>query len=178
MSIRRHPSRIAAVAAVAALTFLGPNAPALAQEAAVVEIEMLGGVFDARFDPVGVAVAPGTTIRFVNVEFQHSSRAYAALPGYDIPQRIPDGAEAWVTPVGTDAEIVLTVEGVYDYYDLSYELAGMVGRIVVGDPAAFPARDPAELSHAAQDNLPPVDVILAQPDGVLSWDEWEALRDE
>jgi len=34
------------------------------------------------------------------------------------------------------------------------------------------------LNDAAQENLPPVEVILAQPDGILRWDEWEDLRDE
>ena len=150
---------------------------ATAQQTGVVEIRMLGSLFDARFDPVGVHVAPGTTIRFVNAEYQHSSRAYAALPGYDVPQRIPDGADAWITPLGTDTEIVLTVEGVYDFFDPAYVEMGMVGRIVVGDPAAFPARDPSELPEDAQEVLPSVEAILAQPDGVLTWDAWEAMRE-
>ena len=150
---------------------------AQAQQSGVVEIRMLGNLFDVRFDPVGVHVVPGTVIRFVNAEYQHSSRAYAALPGYDVPQRIPENARAWITPIGTDTDVVLTVEEVYDFFDPAYEEMGMVGRIVVGDPAASPARDPDALPEKARANLPPVEAILAQPDGILTWEAWEAMRE-
>jgi hypothetical protein len=53
--------------------------------------------------------------------------------------RIPETAEPWdsgflVNP-GDRFEVTLTVEGVYDYFCLPHEAAGMVGRIVVGRPA-------------------------------------------
>ena len=153
---------------------------ASAQEGTVVEIQMLGGVFDARFDPIGVHVQPGTTIRFVNVEYQHTSWSYYAGPGSDDSNRIPEGAAPWATPMrlaGGYTDIVVTVEGVYDFRDPAAEIMGMVGRIVVGDPNASPAKDPSELPERAQENLPPVDVILAQPDGLLSWDAWEAMKE-
>jgi hypothetical protein len=52
--------------------------------------------------------------------------------------RIPEAAEPWdsgflINP-GDHFEVTLTVEGVYDYFCLPHEAAGMVGRIVVGRP--------------------------------------------
>ena len=38
--------------------------------------------------------------------------------------------------------MTFTVEGVYDYYCVPHEHAGMVGRIVVGTPAAGRRRSP------------------------------------
>jgi hypothetical protein len=36
---------------------------------------------------------------------------------------------------GLSFEVTLTVEGVYDYYCTTHEMAGMVGRIIVGQPS-------------------------------------------
>jgi hypothetical protein len=36
---------------------------------------------------------------------------------------------------GAHFEVTLTIEGVYDYYCMPHELAGMVGRIIVGKPS-------------------------------------------
>ena len=36
---------------------------------------------------------------------------------------------------------MLTVEGVYDYFCAPHEMAGMVGRIIVGRPGAQPFDD-------------------------------------
>ncbi len=66
----------------------------------------------------------------------------------------------------------MTEEGVYDYVCTPHEALGMVGRIVVGDPAAFPARDGGELAFpAAAEALPSVEAILADEDGLLTWQE-------
>jgi hypothetical protein len=42
--------------------------------------------------------------------------------------------------------VTLTVEGVYDYYCLPHEQAGMVGRIVVGQPSG-PGSLPFDYFH-------------------------------
>ena len=52
--------------------------------------------------------------------------------------RIPEGATPWdsgflVNP-GDHFDVTFSVDGVYDYYCLPHEEAGMVGRIVVGKP--------------------------------------------
>ena len=156
------------VFAVAAATLLGA---AFAQEGEVVTIEMIteGGQF--YYDPVGIQVEPGTTIRFVNASGSHNTVSYSA--DNDRPQRIPEGAEGWASAIGQDFEVTLSAEGVYDFFCQPHEALGMVGRIVVGDPAAYPARDPGELQFdAAANGLPSVDAIVAQEDGVLDHGEF------
>lgn len=114
--------------------------PARAQDAAVVEIAMRGSPRGERvwFSPQGVAVPPGTTIRWTNHDpgNSHTATAYGA-PDYDRQRRIPDGAEVWDSDYllpDKSFEVTLTEPGVYDYYCLPHEMAGMVGRIVVGTP--------------------------------------------
>jgi plastocyanin len=56
---------------------------------------------------------------------------------FDRPLRIPRGAEPWNSDYLLPNEafsVTLTVQGVYDYYCVPHEHAGMVGRIVVGQP--------------------------------------------
>ncbi len=62
----------------------------------------------------------------------------------------------------------------YDYYCTPHRALGMVGRIVVGDPSAYPAKPLDGLTPKAQDAMPSVDAILAQDDGELSWQEAHA----
>jgi plastocyanin len=53
--------------------------------------------------------------------------------------RIPEAAEPWdsgfLMKTGTSFDVTFTIEGVYDYYCLPHEAAGMVGRIIVGQPS-------------------------------------------
>lgn len=89
------------------------------------------------FDPVGLWVARGTVIRWVNEANVHTVTAYH--PSNDSHAlRIPPGADPWdsgylINP-GDSFEITLTEPGVYDYYCAPHEAAGMVGRIVVEEP--------------------------------------------
>lgn len=89
------------------------------------------------FDPIGLYVQPGTTVRWIVRENVHTTTAYH--PRNDRHSlRIPEGATSWdsgflVNP-GDHFEVKLTVPGVYDYYCMPHEAAGMVGRIVVGKP--------------------------------------------
>ena len=110
-------------------------APACSQGA--VEIQMLGTGSGAEvwFDPIGLHVPAGTTVRWRNRDpgNSHTATAY--------PLRIPAQAAAWnsdyLLPDETFA-VVLEVEGVYDYFCKPHEHAGMVGRIVVGRPLQAP----------------------------------------
>jgi hypothetical protein len=55
----------------------------------------------------------------------------------DRPRRIPEGAEPWDSDYLLPDEtftVTLTAPGVYDFYCVPHEHAGMVGRIVVGEP--------------------------------------------
>lgn len=113
---------------------LGP----LARAAEVFEIRMRsdasGGV--VGFDPVGVLLQPGQTVRWVCEANVHTSTAYS--PKNDNHSlRIPQAAQPWDSGFllpGQKFETTLTAEGVYDYFCAPHEAAGMVGRLIVGKP--------------------------------------------
>ena len=121
------------------------------------------------FDPVGIRVRPGTTFVWINKDAGNSHTATAYAPqNFDRPRRIPAAADPWDSDYLLPDEsfsVTLTAEGVYDYYCVPHEHAGMVGRIVVGDPEAdaWP-RDPraaGDLPAAALAAFPPVEAILS-----------------
>ena len=113
-----------------------PFAPAIG--AAVVEISMTGRPDGSRvwFDPVGVLVEPGQTIRWVNLDSVNSHTSTAYHPAnFDKPRRLPENATPWDSDYllpGEAFEVTLTQPGVYDFFCVPHEHAGMVGRIVVG----------------------------------------------
>lgn len=108
--------------------------------AAPIEIRMMSDTLGTKvwFDPIGIRIEPGQTLRFIVHANVHTTTAYH--PRNDLHSlRIPEGAEPWdsgflVNP-GSHFEVTLTVSGVYDYFCAPHEAAGMVGRIVVGQPA-------------------------------------------
>ncbi len=118
----------------------GPAAVAAAPARQVVEIAMRSDPLGAEvwFDPIGLYLEPGQTVRWVVMQNVHTTTAYH--PANDRHSlRIPEEAAPWdsgflVNP-GDRFEVTLTVEGVYDYYCAPHETAGMVGRLVVGRPA-------------------------------------------
>ncbi|HET9332054.1 MAG TPA: plastocyanin/azurin family copper-binding protein [Gemmatimonadota bacterium] len=85
------------------------------------------------FDPVGVRVPPGATIRWLLDANVHSATAYHPANGY--APRIPPDAPPWdsglMTVPGQAFAVQLDVPGMYDYFCAPHELAGMAGRIVV-----------------------------------------------
>lgn len=138
----------------------------------VVEIRMVSENGEFYFDPIGVRVDPGTTVRFILENDVHNSVAYH--PDNDRPLRIPEGAEPWASPVftepGASFEVTLTEEGVYDYFCLPHEMMGMVGRIVVGDGRAALAQELGELNNPAiLEDLPSIEQIVEQ--GVVNYGE-------
>ena len=98
------------------------------------------------FDPIGLKVAPGTTVRWVVEANVHTTTAYHPANGGH-PLRIPEHAAPWdsdyLVEPGQTFEVTLTAEGVYDYFCTPHEVAGMVGRIIVGRPAGPARRRPA-----------------------------------
>jgi plastocyanin len=144
---------------------------------ALVEVGMRSDPDGAKvwFDPIGLLVAPGTTIRWLIHENVHSTAAYHPANA-DHSLRIPDGAEPWnsdyMVEPGDHFEATLTVPGIYDYFCLPHEAAGMVGRIVVGAPAGpgalpfdyFVGRPETAgwlpVPDAAQAAFPPVEEIM------------------
>lgn len=101
------------------------------------------------FDPIGLFVEPGTTVRFAIAEGSHSATAYES--------RVPDGATAFDTGVISSGSVSVTFDtpGTYDYYCLPHESLGMVGRIVVGSPGG-----PAEDSSIPAGDVPDSDTIV------------------
>lgn len=122
------------------------------------------------FAPRGLAVAPGTTLRFVNRDPANSHTATAYHPAIlDRKRRIPAGAEPWDSDFllpGDRFDITLPVPGVYDFYCQPHEMAGMVGRIVVGHPGdpgwSGPSDDTTDVTPEVLAALPPVEEILAK----------------
>ncbi|MCB1386851.1 MAG: hypothetical protein KDJ80_13030 [Nitratireductor sp.] len=134
-------------------------------------IEMQGTARGERiwFEPRGLHVRPGTVLRFVNRDAGNSHTATAYHPDlYGRQLRIPRGATPWDSDFllpGEAFEVALPVVGVYDYYCIPHEMAGMVGRIVVGDPGDPDWTGPAPVSDDLEPEtfaaLPDVEDILA-----------------
>jgi plastocyanin len=131
---------------VACLTGVVVSAAAATAIAATVEVRLLQTPDgNAYFDPAGIHIAPGDTVRWVQISGFHSITAYH--PRNDNHElRIPESAEPWDSDIlqaqspkpGATFEHVFTVQGVYDYFCKPHEMAGMVGRVVVGEPGNGP----------------------------------------
>ena len=107
--------------------------------AAIEVIEMRSNAVGSRvwFDPIGLYVESGTTVRWTVRENVHTATAYH--PRNDNHSlRIPERARPWnsgfLVHPGDHFDVKLIEPGVYDYYCAPHEAAGMVGRIVVGKP--------------------------------------------
>ena len=164
--IGHHPSVTGLLAVARALL-----APAV--------IEMRSDAAGSRvwFDPIGLFVNPGTTVRWLVLHNVHTTTAYHPTNDHHA-LRIPEAATPWdsgylVNP-GDHFDVTLTVPGVYDYYCMPHEEAGMVGRIVVGE-ASGPGAEPFDywvgapgtggwrhLPAAARQALPSVARIMAE----------------
>jgi plastocyanin len=108
-------------------------------EADVVEIRMRGDEEGAQvgFDPVGLLLRPSQTVRWRCEANYHTTTAYHP-DNAKHSLRIPRGARPWASEVllpGEEFEVTLTAEGVYDYFCAPHEHAGMVGRLIVGQPS-------------------------------------------
>ena len=133
---------------------------------AVVEVLMRSDPDGAHvgFDPIGLKVAPGTTVRWLVEANVHTTTAYHTANGGH-PLRIPEHASPWdsdyLVEPGQTFEVTLTAEGVYDYYCTPHEIAGMVNRIIVGRPGGPGARSSA-VPAAARAAFPSIAQIMAE----------------
>ena len=86
------------------------------------------------FDPVGLYVEPGETIRFFNPRVVTLTAYHPQNENHEL--RIPETAEPFNLGYlsGPFQDLKLEVEGTYDYFSKFQEMVGMVGRIVVGRP--------------------------------------------
>jgi plastocyanin len=162
------------------LVLAGLAAPALvrpAQARGVVEIRLRSDPLGSKvwFDPIGILIEPGQTVRWALEANVHTSTAYHPdNDGHAL--RIPEAAEPWdsgyLVEPGDRFEVILAVPGVYDYFCAPHEIAGMVGRIIVGKPSgpgALPfdyfrddpaARNWRAVPAAAQAAFPPIETVM------------------
>lgn len=115
------------------------------------EVDMLIREVEGRpipefyFEPVGLYIEPGDTVRFLASTPHHTVTAYHELQAKG--QRVPDGVEPFsspVVPLGSSWEYTFTIPGVYDVFCAPHEQYGMAMRIVVGEatgPGATPVED-------------------------------------
>lgn len=146
--------------------------PAILRAAPLEIIEMRGTARGERiwFDPLGIAVTAGTTIRFVNRDPGNSHTATSYHPdNFGRTRRIPQAAASWNSGFllpDESYEVTLTAPGVYDYYCIPHEMAAMVGRIVVGTPDdrgwEGPSTDSDDVSPEVLAALPAVEDILSR----------------
>lgn len=154
--------------AVAALSL----APVMARGGDVVEIAMAGRADGSAvwFDPIGLRIEAGQTVRWINRDPGNSHTATAYHPANSgRPRRVPREAEPWNSGYllpGQAFSVTFTADGVYDYYCVPHEMAGMVGRIVVGQPGADSWMGKADASEGLPEpalrSLPPVEAIVEQ----------------
>ena len=118
------------------------------------------------FDPAGIWVASGGTVRW---EFAFNG-GVGALMGVSVTAfhpanenhelRIPEAAKPFDSgPMNRAAngfirfEHVFDVEGTYDYFSITHESIGMVGRVVVGRPGGPAEQAPG---YGARDGRAPM----------------------
>jgi plastocyanin len=172
MPTSRKPGLAAACGLLAVLLIAMPA------RAATLEVRAVMSQDGAQvyFDPVGLRIQPGDTVRWIQVNGYHSVTAYHPANG-DRELRIPEGAKPWDSGMllaeypakGSTFEHTFTIAGVYDYLCMPHEAAGMVGRIVVGEPANGPGTRPfgyasnrhwKPVPQAAQHAFPAIALIL------------------
>lgn len=130
--------RITLAAAVALPLALAVAGTASAAEH---EVHMLNKGESGRmvFEPALLRVAPGDTVVFKAVDRGHNAETIRGM--------LPEGAEAFKGSMSKDLSVTLNAEGVYGYKCMPHYAMGMVGLIVVGDPAA-------NIEEAAATKLP------------------------
>jgi len=156
MRCGRRPFLMGAVAAAAGVVLPGR---ASAADATILMKSTPDGS-DVWFEPIGLWLPPGTAVTWENGSEQantHTATAYhPANENHSL--RIPDAARPWDSGYllpGKRYTVTLTAEGVYDYFCQPHELAGMVGRIVVGKPGG-PGSRPFDWFAAAHPDWQPV----------------------
>ena len=122
------------------------------------------------FDPIGVLIKQGQTVRWTNLNpgNSHTTTAYSPK-NFGRPLRMPKAARPWASDYLLPNEtfsVTLTERGVYDYFCIPHEHAGMVGRIIVGEPAknGWTQLDGAngDLPEEALEAFPTVEEIMAK----------------
>lgn len=117
---------------------------ASAQTTHEVQMIIAGGESGTEFyfEPTGLHIEPGDTVRFLGVTPHHNVVAYHGQHGKS--HRVPDGVPPFsspIVPVTDSWEYTFATEGTYDLWCGPHEPWGMAMRIVVGTPGG-PAEAP------------------------------------
>lgn len=127
------------------------------------EVSMITDGDEYIFDPIGLQIEPGDTVRWVNESGSHSATAYE--------DRIPEGTPAFdsgvLTDSGAEFEQTFDTEGTVDYFCTPHKDLGMIARLVVGDPGG-----PAEGSMPPDGDVPESTQIVES--GSIGWDEFQS----
>lgn len=95
-------------------------------------------MYNNYFDPVGLHVKPGDTVKWVIKEGTHTATSYTPDNADVDTGRIPEGAQSFnsgnLSEKGATYTYTFTETGTYDYYCVPHKQLGMVGRIVCGEP--------------------------------------------
>ena len=119
------------------------------------------------YRPSGLLIEPGQAVRWINRDSANVHTITAYHPANRRPLRLPVQAKPWNSDYlmpGESFGWVFDLPGVYDYFCIPHEHAGMVGRIVVGQPSSLtePYVDTNPLlPQAAVASFPPLAEILA-----------------
>lgn len=110
---------------------LAMASPAAAKD---IQVKMLNkGARGAMvFEPALVKVAPGDTVTFVATDKGHNAEIISGM--------IPAGAAPFKGKMNQNLTVKFTKPGVYGYKCLPHYGMGMVGAVIVGDPAANAAQ--------------------------------------
>ncbi len=109
------------------------------------------------YDPVGLYLNPGQTVRWICTKFGATVTAFHP-DNDDRELRIPERAQPFDSgllgdDVNNTFEWTFEVEGTYDYFSRNHEVLGLVGRIVVGRPGG-PAERP--LGYGGREGWAPI----------------------
>lgn len=123
-----------------AVSIAGSN---LSMAGETVEIKMLNKGADRYmvFEPEVVRIKPGDTIKFVAADKGHNA--------VTIKELIPTGAEPFRGKINEELAITLSTPGVYGFRCDPHYTLGMVGVVVVGEPANLDAAKQAKLPGKA-----------------------------
>lgn len=127
------------------------------------DVSMITDGDEYIFDPIGLHIEPGDTVRFINESGSHSATAYE--------DRIPDGTPVFdsgvLTEEGAEFEQTFDTEGTVDYFCTPHKDLGMIARLVVGDPGG-----PADGSMPPDADVPESGTIVDM--GSVGWDEFQS----
>lgn len=136
------------------------------------------------FEPTGLAIDVGDTVRFNLATPHHNINAYHPAFGYT--QRVPSDVPPYSSPILTAGDYWLytfQTEGVHNIMCAPHELFGMVGSIVVGSATGPGANPVGEAPAPSEQSRPPeftAGLVLSDPvmtpenivdQGSVSWSD-------